>query len=156
MPNVLVVFQNAVDHQCLVNGKLTKKGCRVSLSGTPDNKLVIDFDSTYSPIPQQQSKCDYLYVDESNSMNHVVPLELKSGDVPSVSQVSKQLQAGANFCQSHLSTNFDVNFIPVLVSGTLHKSKRLKLRKHTITFNQRLFKIRWLKCGNKLIDVLNT
>ena len=72
-----------------------KDGCKVSLKGLQSNRIIVDMDCEALGIPDNQKRCDYLYVGEKRK-TQVVPIELKSGKVPSASDAVEQLQKGAD------------------------------------------------------------
>ena len=158
MTGVITSIRNTVDRRCFKTGKLSKSGCTIYLTGTPNKKIVIDFDSQYSPIDVNTTRCDYLYSDEENQLSHVVPLELKKGDIDSVTDVKNQLQAGAFFCQTLISAETIVRFVPVLASGSMNKHKRneFRQRKNRIKFHQKSVPVSLMSCGGDLIDTLRS
>ena len=103
------------DGRCLVGGGLEKEGCRVSLDGAPQRRLIVDFDKPGSPRDPDETRCDYLFIAEDDAEDDakrdakrdaartdgnatpegwVVPLELKRGRLHA-RKVARQLQAGA-------------------------------------------------------------
>ena len=46
-------------------GRLRKEGCKVSLNDAPEPRLIVDFDKPGSPLGQNQTRCDYLFVADS-------------------------------------------------------------------------------------------
>ena len=41
--------RDKLDTRCLVNGRLKKEGCKVSMTGVTEPRLVVDFDKPGSP-----------------------------------------------------------------------------------------------------------
>ena len=133
--------------------KLNKEGCKVSLKGVPQPRLVIDFDRLLRP---DQKRCDYLFVAEvSGEPGWVVPLELKAGR-PNVSQAVQQLQAGAHATERLIPTGTQVDFRPVVVSGSMGKAGKLDLRRNKVKvkFRGHSKAIQWISCGDPLTKAL--
>lgn len=156
MTGSLTIIRNAVDKRCLTTGRLRRKGCTVNLTGTPQNKVIVDLDSKYSPLDENATRCDYVYASEDDQLSHLIPLELKRGDVDSVKDVRNQLQAGASFCQALIPATANVKFVPVVASGSLNKHKRNQFRqsRNRIKFHQESIPISLMKCGENLARVL--
>lgn len=144
-----------VDCRCIVKGNLKKENCGVVMTGAPTPNLVVDFDKPGAPIAAQATRCDYLLVAEGNpAPDWVVVLELKGGALK-VSQVVKQLRAGAAAAEKLVGKNEAVRFRPIIV-GKVSKHTRPKLRKpaNKIKFHKHKEPIRWMSCGDKLITKL--
>ena len=61
--------------------KLSRKGCKVKLTGVPKSRLIIDLDSRKLDLRGHQSRCDYLVViDQHQSQDILLPIELKHGE----------------------------------------------------------------------------
>jgi len=144
-----------LDTRCLIQGGgLGKEGCRIRLEGTPRTRVAIDFDKPGSPLGQNETRCDYLFVAESSgNPGWIVPLELKSGKVD-VSRATDQLQAGAEFAERLFASNRDVEFFPVIASGSVPKAERRALQTSRVRFRQRNERIRRVTCGDRLIKAL--
>ena len=132
-----------------------KGGCKVGLQGLPLNRIIIDMDCEALGIPDNQKRCDYLYVGEKRK-TQVVPIELKSGKVPSASDVVEQLQNGADQADGWLppTPKLRFEFVPVLVHGKIHKIIRTQLRSRKVWFRGKLTQVKLLKCGAQLTTAL--
>ena len=129
-----------------------KSGCSVDLRNTPDPWLLVDMDTDL--IDENDSKCDYIFIGGCDN-TWVVPIELKKG-VFKVSQVVKQLQAGARFVETKCE-GFTVRFRPVVASGAVNrKTPRRELRNKSagITFRGQHFDFERIRCGDSLASLL--
>ena len=59
--------RDKLDTRCLVDGRLTKKGCKVSMTGVTEPRLVVDFDKPGSPRRPDRPLCDYLFIAEDEN-----------------------------------------------------------------------------------------
>ena len=156
MTGLVDVVRNRVSEQCLVE-ECDKNDCSVSLNGTPQPHLVIDFDGPNSPVGQSQRRCDYLFIaDGRSNRSWVVPMELKNSEMK-VSKVVGQLQAGARVAQKLVSSSGAISFRPVAVVREIHKDAREKLRKRNgeVSFRGGRERIRVLICGEPLTKALD-
>lgn len=150
--SVSLQIKQQIDCRCLVR-KIGRANCRVRLDGTPKSHIIVDFDSRYSPIEKRSTKCNFLYMDESRSKGHVVPLELKI-QISSSSNIVNQLQAGADFVNSTNSESASIRFIPIVASRGIAKAARSHFRTSTIRFREEQFAISRMKCVDKLLHHL--
>ncbi len=153
MTGLVNIVRKKADKRCLVAGKLKKEGCSVSLKDAPESRVIIDFDKPGSPISQNDSKCDYLFVADEEEIGWIVPIELKKGKLDS-SKVIKQLKAGAKVAESWVSAQVSVNFRPIVVFGATHRAQIDSLKKNKIKFHKKYEVIRTMKCGRALKGVL--
>ena len=129
-----------------------KNGCSVSLSGTPTHRCLMDMDTGIVDV--NETKCDYIFVGGTDNV-WVVPIELKRGAFR-VSQVVKQLQAGAQFAEM-ISKGFQVRFQPIIASGAVNrKQPRQELRNKTnmIRFRGQNVNFERIRCRDSLASVL--
>ncbi len=56
-----------------------KEGCKLNLKGSPQERVVVDLDCKTLSIPDDQKRCDYVFVGEEGITTWVSPIELKSG-----------------------------------------------------------------------------
>lgn len=146
-----------LDSRCFSDGRLNKNGCRVSLSGAPSPRLVVDFDKPGSPLGPSETRCDYLLVAEVKGEGYgwVVPLELKSGCLRA-NHVFIQLQAGASAAEKLLPAELQVKFRPVVAVGSVPKAERNRLkRKGGVRFHGRNEAVRLMSCGAALATTFN-
>ena len=156
MTGLVDAVRNRVSEQCLVE-ECDKNDCSVSLDGTPQPHLVIDFDGPNSPVPPSKQRCDYLFIaDEHSNRSWVVPMELKNSEMK-VSKVIRQLRAGARAAERLASKSSALSFRPVAVVRQIRKDTREKLRSENngVSFHRRRERIRLLVCGEPLTKVLD-
>lgn len=81
-------------------------------------------------------------------------LEIKRGRIRSVSHVVEQLRAGAEFCQYHIPSSVEINFTPMVASGSLRKDERSQFRKsrNSVQFHNKKYRIQRIRCGAKLMQ----
>ena len=135
---------------CRAN-RCDKDGCKVSLEGAPHERVVIDMDCEELEIPDNQPRCDYLFIGEQNNTTWVAPIELKSGRVGSVTTVKSQLDGGAKTANEWLSRGISFQFIPILAHGrSIHRDDLKKLRNRKIQFRGKKRGIFLLSCDDRL------
>ena len=131
-----------------------KDGCKVGLKGLQSNRIIVDMDCEALKIPNNQKRCDYLYVGEKRK-TQVVPIELKSGKVPSASDAVEQLQKGADQADGWLPPKLRFEFVPVLVhGGGTHREILKSLRSLNVQFRGKLTRVKLLKCDDQLTTAL--
>ena len=139
-----------------MSGRLRKDGCTVSLTGAPVQRLIVDLDKPGSPLKQNEPRCDYLFVANSDgNVGWFEPLELKRGNLLA-GKVVEQLQAGAAVAEQHIADDNSVRFRPTAAFGSIHKYQRNKLRTNVskIHFHNQVEAIRLIKCGAPLSEAL--
>ena len=150
--------RNMLDQRCLVSGRLNKSGCKVSMQGAPRPRLIVDFDKPGSPLKQDQTRCDYLFVAEDDQgPGWVSPLELKRGRLQADDAV-KQLQAGATAAEGIVPWNKPFRFRPVAAfrGSSRFEISKLKSKSCRVRFRGRTEAIRLISCGEPLAKVLHT
>lgn len=156
MTELVAMVRSRVNGTCIAEGKIRKKGCSVSLRERSQNHLVIDLDKLNAPQNQDQTRCDYLFVENIlGESGWVVPLELKRGGVEA-SEVVRQLQAGADFAEKLVDKRLNVRFSPVVASRNMNKAQRDALRKPAsgIRFHGKQVFVDRIRCGAPLADAL--
>ena len=156
MKGVVGTVREKLDQRCLINGGLKKKGCKVSMNGAPSPRLIVDFDKQGSPLGQNETRCDYLFVaEEDEGRSWVVPLELQRGSLHA-DKVVKQLQAAASAAEGFIPSNEPVRFRPVAASGSRHKAEvnKLKSEGNRVRFHGRSEAVRLMSCGAPLAEAL--
>ena len=139
-----------IPDSCRTN-RCDKDGCKVGLEGAPHERVVIDMDCEELEIPDDQPRCDYLFIGEQNNTTWVVPIELKSGRVGSVTTVKSQLDGGAKAANEWLSQDISFQFIPILAHGrSIHRDDLKKLRSRKIQFRGKKRGISLLSCDDRL------
>ena len=132
-----------------------RDGCKVRLDGAPHERVVIDMDCEELEIPDDQPRCDYLFIGEQNNTTWVAPIELKSGRVGSVTAVKSQLDGGAKAVNEWLSQGISFQFIPILAHGkSIHRDDLKKLRSGKIQFRGKKRGISLIRCGDRLTKAL--
>ena len=128
--------------------------CKVSLHGTPHNRLIVDMDCKALGI-DNQTRCDYLFVSEQNRTTWVAPIELKGGKVGSVTRVANQLRGGTVLAAKLLPPSLAFRFVPVLAhKKPIHRRDLKKLRREKIMLRGSLRGIETVRCGDNLNKVL--
>ena len=149
-------FVGVLDHRCIVSGKLSKGGCTVSLRNAPAPRLVVDLDKPHSPLRQNQTRCDYLFVANNFEGSGLsVALELKRGGLD-VGKALGQLRAGAEVIEQVASSNEQVEFYPVVAYGNMHKAQWTRLKQGKVQFRGRPKAVRSIKCGAPLLHALGS
>ena len=98
----------------------------------------------------QTKHCDYfVFCDCAPSTTGIYVVEVK-GASPSISEVKRQLQGGANFISSHIQQNDQYDFSPVLVAKGIHGSMRAKLVRETVILGEKTRYIKHVKVGSPL------
>lgn len=147
-----------IDRRCVHKGGIARDGCRVSLSGAPQERIIVDFDRRGSPLTSGETRCDYLFVAaERGELAWVVPIELKKGALDLV-EASRQLQAGARVAEQVVPRGKMVRFRPVVAFGgglRAAERKRAKQRRRgEIRFRGYTFRVELMKCGEVLMQTL--
>ena len=114
----------------------------------------IDFDKL--ELPKNKTRADYLVVAAGEqAFCWVAVLELKKGAL-NANQVAKQLQAGALDAEKIVHPKAAFEFRPIAVCGSVSEHQKRNLRKKLIMFRGKKEIIRWMKCGKRLVDVLDS
>ena len=142
-----------VDDDCHTN-KCKRGKCSISLNDAPAPRLIVDLDGAALPIQQDQKRCDYLFIGEQDGTGWVVPIELKGGGFK-VDDVAEQLQGGSNVADAWLPLGSPFQFVPVLAHRGIHRHDRDKLRYKQINLRGQGKRIKLLRCGAKLKNVLS-
>ena len=154
MTQLIEQLKKRLEPTCFVT-TIRKQGCSVSLDGTPQDRLIVDFDKFGSQIVRDK-RCDYLAVVATSQIkpkkHWVILLELKSGSA-NVNHAMKQLQASAKVVESFLPPHSPILFRPAIVSRKLRKAQRNELKK-TITYRNQSQKVKHIRCGGKLTQLM--
>lgn len=143
MGDVLDGIRSAVGDDKL-SQSLSRDECGVDPTGLPDQRVIVDVDA-FQSHQWPGHRCDFVvfYLAASEHRIVTVPLELKSGRAD-VSQVSKQLQQGADFAATIAPSAV---CRPVLIHG-----KRINLRELNqakVQFRNRQVTIRTERCNRQ-------
>ena len=149
MTGLVAHVAGQIASQCLVR-RCDKEGCVVSTAGAPKPRLLVDLDCDHLGL-SGQTRCDYLFVAEDDgAAAWVVPMELKSGRL-SASQVTTQLQAGADLADGWLSDGTSFRLVPVLVHAKpMRRQARENFRRATVCLRGRRRQIVRIRCGASL------
>ena len=136
-----------VPQSCTVKS-IRGQGCSVSLADAPSNRLIIDLDKPGSPLSQNQTRCDYLFLAElADKPGLIYPIELKAGRA-GPDDVRDQLQAGTDVAARLTPTDCEVKLLPILASGSdIAGRKRIRA---TVVFRGSEIPIRRIRCGQPL------
>ena len=132
-----------------------EQGCEVRLEGISSrpHRLAIDLNCKELGI-RHKKRCDYLFVAHTEATIYVALIELKSGRVDSATEVTQELQGGADHLAAKLlPSNTSFQFRPILAYRKMHKEVRNQLREKTVRLHGRKEPIKLIDCGSKLIDV---
>ena len=157
MTGLVATVRGKLDEACVRSRRLRKEGCSVSLRDAPQPRLIIDLDKPGSPLSQNQTRCDYLFVAEVPSKRDwVVPLELKSGGLDA-GKVVEQLQAGARAAEKLVQPSRTIRLCPVLAyGGSMHRAERtvMKQKSSWVRFHDYSEPVRQIRCGSPLTQAL--
>ena len=136
MSNLSEVVRTNVSKNCLTT-KCQRKRCKVNLPKGDSPFIVIDMDHPESPVSNDETRCDYLFVGECNDKDWVVPIELKGK--PRAKRIVAQLQSGARFADKIVPKRAMVKFKPVAAyDGQFRRAEVDAFRdsKNKVTFRQ--------------------
>jgi hypothetical protein len=97
--------------------------------------------------------CDTLLFSESGQTDRVAPIELKAGS-PDIGRVTRQLQSGAAVIERLVQPCGDLEFYPVLASGSLTMPKMRAMKQRRIRFRGQGYEIIRVKCNSSFDDVV--
>ena len=129
MTGLVERVRNRLDTRCLVYGRLSKDGCKLSMAGAPEPRLIVDFDKPGSPLGPDVPRCDYLLIAHGiGSVGWVAPVELKR-DSLHADEVVRQLQEGAYAAEKFISKKERIRFRPIAASSRTPKAERKKVER---------------------------
>ena len=148
MTSMLAAINENIPGSCTARS-ISKEGCTVLLRGAPQRRRIIDCDHPDAPFAPGATKCDYLLLAEiDGNTNWAVPIELKRGNVD-VGASRNQLQAGARALEEIIHAKFEVQLLPLLVSGGVRQAGKLAAR-DKVRFRNKDIAIRRSRCGAPL------
>ena len=154
MSESVTACANQVPDSCHAT-RCNKDGCRVSLNGAPQERVVIDMDCEALQIPADRKRCDYLFVGEENNTTWVVPIELKGGRIGSVREVLQQLEEGIRIADRWLPQGISFQFVPVLAHGRkIHRNDLKVLRSGKMQLRGQRKGIALIRCDDPLTKAL--
>ena len=127
-----------------------REGCRVSLEDLTARRVVVDADRAFPAHAIGGNRCDYIlfFINPTTKTLLAVPIELKSGGVNSASEVSEQLQGGADFAERFAPQGIESLCLPVLFHGQkIHKKQRKTLNRAKVRFRGLQLTIRTARCN---------
>ena len=126
-----------------------RDGCRVSMEDVPSRRVVADVDRAFPAHRMEGKRCDYVlfFISAAKDTLFAVPMELKSGGVDA-SEVSTQLQRGAEFAERFAPSAFRSICHPVLFHGkSIHPKQRKTLNRAKVRFRGRQLTIKTARCN---------
>lgn len=148
--------RGSFDSRCIVT-KCKRSSCALFLDDFPVNRVIVDFDVLPgSPLGPSEKKPDFLVVAASSgNAAWVAPIEIKGSKVKvDVSDAVRQLQAGADIAEKHVTPGRAANIVfrPVLTGSSIPKAERSALSKSKIRFHGMAEVVRHRRCGRRLVD----
>ena len=158
LTELLAEIEKQVHGEC-ISKSCSGDGCRVYLTGTPSDRVIVDLECEFEQRKISTKRCDYiLFCGNASQSNLVVALiELKSGSFKSP-EVADQLQGGADFvtemfgklpkkANTALNT-LEITCIPVLFHGKgIDRFQLRELERAKISFRSQNTAIKRSKCG---------
>ena len=123
--------------------------CRVSMEGVPLPRVAVDADLAFPAHKMEGRRCDYVLFFQGTDTDTLfaVPMELKSGGVDA-SEVSAQLQGGADFAHRFAPQHYEAVCHPVLFHGrSIHPKQRKALNRAKVRFRGRQLTISTARCN---------
>lgn len=158
LKELLTEIGRQVHEECL-SKSCKDKGCRVYLTGTPSDRVIVNLECEFEQRKMNTKRCDYVIFcgDASQSNLVVVLIELKSGTFKT-SVVTGQLQGAADFVAGlfgklpkkanvALST-LEITCVPALFHGKrIGRFELRELERAKIRFLRQNPTIKRRKCG---------
>ena len=155
---LLTEIGKQVHEECL-SKSCKDKGCRVYLTGTPSDRVIVNLECEFKQRKIDTKRCDYVIFcgDASQSNLVVVLIELKSGTFKTPT-VTDQLQGAADFvtemfgklpkeANAALST-LEITCVPALFHGKrIDRFELRELERAKIRFDSQKTAIKRRKCG---------
>ena len=134
----------------------SRSGCGVNMTNAPSPRVVIDADRAFPAHGMTGKRCDYIifFCNTANSCLVAVPIELKGGDVKA-SEVSEQLQEGANFAERFTPEATETACLPRLFHKGIHKKEFQQLQRASVRFRGESRPIKTARCNSPLIRTLS-
>ena len=134
----------------------SRSGCGVNMTNAPSPRVVIDADRAFPAHGMTGKRCDYVvfFCDTDKNRLVVVPIELKGGDVKA-SEVSEQLQEGANFAERFAPQATETVCLPRLFHKGIHKKEFQQLQRASVRFRGEYGPIKTARCSSSLRQALS-
>ena len=134
----------------------SRSGCGVNMTNAPSPRVVIDADRAFPAHGMTGKRCDYVvfFCDTDKNRLVAVPIELKGGDVKA-SEVSEQLQEGANFAERFAPQATETVCLPRLFHKGIHRKESQQLKRTSVRFRGEAEPIKTARCGSSLRQTLS-
>ena len=134
----------------------SRSRCGVNMTGAPSPRVVIDADRAFPAHGMTGKRCDYIifFCDTDQNCLVTVLIELKGGDVKA-SDVSEQLQEGANFAERFTPEATETVCLPRLFHRGIHKREFQQLQRASVRFRGEQEPIKTARCDSSLIRALS-
>lgn len=124
-------------------------GCEASLADVPFPRVVVSANKAFPAHKIEGKRCDYIlfFMNAAENALVTVPIELK-GDRVNVSEVSEQLQRGADFVNCFAPITFDSDCHPILFhNSSIHPADRKRLNRAKVQFRGIHLTINTARCN---------
>ena len=158
LKELLTEIGKHVNEECL-SKSCSGDGCRVYLTGTPSNRVIVNLECEFEQRKINTKRCDYVIFCGNPSQNNliVVLIELKSGGFKTPA-VTNQLQGAADFItemfrnlpkEANLVLNtLEITCVPALFHGKrIDRFELRELERAKVRFLNRNAAIKRRKCG---------
>ncbi len=143
---------------CVTNS-YQERGCRLRLGDITSDSLVAIHGTLYQKNHPTQGKLADRTIFSAGRDGFICALELKSGNIGSVSAVKEQLQPGLDLAASVLDDWQIRSWYPLLLfGGRLHREdiRQLALPENRVRFQNERRQIQYRRCGSTLSEVLSS
>jgi hypothetical protein len=142
--------QRNISGKCITT-QCNRDGCSLNLDGAPEPYILVDMDHPEGPAPQNETRCDYIFV---GGNNWVAPIELTRGRADA-NKFSRQLRAGANIADQIIPVNEQIRFRPIAAYGREPRRAEInRLRNISIRFRKDRELVKVVRCESLLVDAL--
>ena len=129
MKGVINQIRNNFDTKCLVESRIGRGKCNLYLKDITTNRIIVDFDKEGSPLDNNQLRCDFLLIAQSNHKHFwVVLIEIKTGKLRA-NKVISQLQKSATTTEQYVRNNKYLRFRPIALSRGISTQEFVELNK---------------------------
>ena len=146
-------------HEECISKSCSGDGCRVYLTGTPSDRVIVNLECEFEQRKINTKRCDYIiFCGNASQSNLVIALiELKSGTFKTPA-ITGQLQGGADFVtemfgklpkEANTALNtLEITCVPVLFHGKgIDRFQLRELERAKIRFRSQNTAIKRSKCG---------
>ena len=126
-----------------------ESGCEASLTDVPFPRVVVSANKAFPAHKMGGKRCDYIlfFMNVSEDTLVTAPIELK-GDRVNASEVSEQLQRGADFVNCLAPATFDCDCHPILFhNSSIHPADRKRLNRAKVQFRGINLTIKTARCN---------